>query len=1078
MLFRAKEMKYMKHLPAAFLLASLVIGPASLACADVVLEPFSYTENFESRTLGAWASYPPWQDTAYDPNFRVNEIVPGDPNLSIEQRVTPYTNVDNYAGAQKLLDMYLVPGATVSLRYYLKSHLPAEFFKVRFAAGEFGKIDVTIPDPALNRWEWVTLSFVDFVKENPRIAGMEKVKVNALAVLTKFPDADPDMPVYLGLDDITFKGARAMAFKFAEPAVCKLPEFKPYIPKSHYCRGDTFKLSGDWNLGADKVALRIVSFTDTAKVAYSATLAGKGNLWSLKPLKLSFPEGLYLGKLTATKGGEYLSDTEFTIHIAPRNIGGQHPRLLFDSEKKAWMDERFKEDRFRDVYENIVKNAASQRERIPVESLVYDLDQFPDEKWLATWSAWGSHIYNTDSALRWNSLAWVFHGDREAGIYAKDVLVRLAGWPDWTHPWQTKRGRFSEHRTGGWAHRVAFAYDCTYDLMSENERLEVRRAIMKNIVGGAFKTYVYNDNITGKTSNWLAMICGGALTNMAAMFGDGPDVENMEPYFTGTMIKFYAFIERVTDSVDGAWGEGLGYNNYSFTNMSYSAPSLLNVFNIDVTGPLVGTYREYIWAGLVKDRRYFYFGDSGGNLNPIENWAFLLDRSKDPLLGWYYNYLRFGKVESNTKDSVRNDSVEYRRSMTFQDVLYDTENVPQDDPFDENPVRMFREVGTTVFKSGWEADDFVFVMRTGAFYNHQHLDQGSFWLADRGAVFMEERHNSTYYDDPLYQSWYTQPVGHSTILIDRNHQSQRVGDHLRFAGGFHDHAFIHHFLDGRDAAFSSGDIGRLYWGKVKCLRRNVLYLKPRTLVMLDTAVPGERDVDVTMLYQTAHLEDIAPGEDTSTVTKEGATLHIMHLAPGHVEVEAVETPHYLYTLQREKPLRKEGMLTVTARTAGNPLVVANLLTTTPEGGTPPVSTEEGPGFVTGTADGARFAFSTRPGRRYVVGDLETDAAAISWSADRAFAALCTVLKKDGRLLVSSEKPMTFEVGEDVSYCLAEPSEVMISAPPQPSVVTVNGEKVTDVRFDNERKAVVLTLPAGWGTVSFKWPEQRTKTGGR
>jgi hypothetical protein len=31
--------------------------------------------------------------------------VPGDPNISIVQRVTPYTQVDNYAGAQKLLDM-------------------------------------------------------------------------------------------------------------------------------------------------------------------------------------------------------------------------------------------------------------------------------------------------------------------------------------------------------------------------------------------------------------------------------------------------------------------------------------------------------------------------------------------------------------------------------------------------------------------------------------------------------------------------------------------------------------------------------------------------------------------------------------------------------------------------------------------------------------------------------------------------------------------------------------------------------------------------------------------------------------
>ncbi len=42
------------------------------------------------------------------------------------------------------------------------------------------------------------------------------------------------------------------------------------------------------------------------------------------------------------------------------------------------------------------------------------------------------------------------------------------------------------------------------------------------------------------------------------------------------------------------------------------------------------------------------------------------------------------------------------------------------------------------------------------------------------------------------------------------------------------------------------------------MRRNVLYLKPRAVLMIDTIVPAEKDVDVTLLYQTARLEDIRP----------------------------------------------------------------------------------------------------------------------------------------------------------------------------------------------------------------------------
>ena len=77
----------------AFLLEAVTL--ALLTCqftavyADVVLEPFTYHEDFETRELSAWASYPLWQDTAYDPNIRVNEIVPNDPNISMVQVVSP-----------------------------------------------------------------------------------------------------------------------------------------------------------------------------------------------------------------------------------------------------------------------------------------------------------------------------------------------------------------------------------------------------------------------------------------------------------------------------------------------------------------------------------------------------------------------------------------------------------------------------------------------------------------------------------------------------------------------------------------------------------------------------------------------------------------------------------------------------------------------------------------------------------------------------------------------------------------------------------------------------------------------------
>ena len=1026
------------------------ISDAGVVGNNYQVEPHTYTNDFESRRLGAWASYPLWQDNAYDQNFRVNEMVPGDQNISIVQRVTPYSKVDNYAGAQKLLNMYLKPGGKVSLRYYLKTSEQPAYFKVRFAAGRYGSIDVTLPHPGINKWIWVTVGFNDFVRENPILAGKDQIQIFALAFLTKIPDADPAMPFYLGLDDITFKGWRATAFQFAQPAVTKLPEFDPYIPLHHYGTNDLFNLSGRWPLRADKVSIQIVSYADRHKVIYEGTLAKSGDMWTLKPLKLAFPNGLYLAELSAFSGSTQLSGTAVTICIAPRNIAGKHPRLLFDAAKEKSIGQELKEGNYKPVLDDILSKARIQREKFPISSLRYDLDQFPDEDWLPSWNAFGQHIYGTGEALKENALAYAFNGDSVAGDYARDVMNAIAGWPSWVSPWMLKRGRFDEHRMGTWSHSVALAYDLTYNLMTAQERTNIRNAIMKNIVEGAHKTYVYDDDVISNTSNWIGHTVGGSLMNMAAIYGDGPETETMEPYFTGAILKFDAFLNHVTDTKDGAWGEGLGYNSYTFSNLSRSIPSLYNVFNIDLTAPLVGSYNEFIWGGFIRNRMWFGFGDSGDSIMDASNWAFLLSMQKEPRLSWYYHYLK-GKE-------------------TLDDLIFNTRGIAQDSPFDENPDKIFHSIGTTVFKSGWEKNDLAFVMRTGAFYNHQHLDQGSFWFADHSVTFIEDQpiHNSDYYDDPLYQSHFIQPISHSTILINGNEQSQRVGDPLRFAPGFEDHAFIEESLDGAKAAFSRGNIGRLYFGKVKSLSRNVLYLKPGVLLMLDEAVPSGKDARLTLLYHTAALKDITAGEHVSEITKEGYTLNLMHLAPEFVEVKAVETPHYLKTLQKTRPLVREGMLTVSASTEGHPLVMANLLTTTAAGTAPDVTYKAGNGFVSGTASGEPFAFTTKPGSLYQVRHMETDALALTWGEDWTFAAMAKTVRRDGLLLMEADAPVTCEIrAKNIKYSRSTAGQLLMGAAEKPASVLLNGAPVKNFSYDNERKAVILQVPAGEGNIVLK-----------
>ena len=1049
--FHHEQGSDMRRIIPPLLLLSAVFSLCTPAFPEPVLESCTYHETFENGELNAWASYPLWQDTAYDPNFQVGTVVPADSNLSIVQKVEVFSITDAYAGAQKKLDMYLKPGAVLSLRYYLKTNQPAGFMKIRLAAGDHGKVDCTIDNPPINRWMNVTVSFEDFISQNPRLAGKKAIGIHAVAVLAKIPGADPDMPVYLGLDDITVTGSRTAHFRFLEPRMHKLSEWKPYIPDRHYRRDEIFRVRGTWPFDADRVTISVAQYFDRTKELYAGELRKKDGIWE-GAVAITFTAGLYHAAIAAFVGGEKAAETECTLYVVPDRIGGNHPRVWFDEAGKERVKGRLKSERFRPVYDDIVKTAVSYRETMPIDSVTFDIDQFPDEDWLPTLGVWSwGRIHRWKDAVYYNALVYAFDGDIEAGVYAKDVMLKLGTFPYFIHPWMKKRNRHIYYQVAELGMGMAVAYDLVYPLMSEHERAEVRECMMRNVVLGCHKGYVDDNLIITNISNWIAHITGGSILCQAAMYGDGPDVERPEPYFTGAVLKNWEFIRNVTG--DGDFAEGYVYFNYSMLSWAKSLPVLERVFGIDVSERFEGTYREFVWAGIVRDGKTFYFGDSSGSLRPstkafgsCNDWAWMLDKRKDPLLCWLYNHLKDGD--------------------TFMDVLYETRDVPTKEPYDENPIAAFPHDGTTVFKSGWGTDDFVFVMHTGPFFNHQHLDQGTFWLHDRGVEFIGERHGSSYYADPLYQSHYTQPVGHSTILIDGNPQSQRVGDPPGLAEGFDDHAFLHHFLDGERAAFSSGDIGRVYKGKVRSLCRNVLYLKPRTLLMLDTVVPSVSGTEVTLLYQIRRLETIEAGRTASRITIDDAVLHIVHLSPETIEAKAVESPHYLRTLLSEQPLEREGMLTVSAKTDRSPLVMANLLTTT-DGGPPVVTATKNGNCVSGTANGAFFAFGTRPGTVYEAGGITTDALVFTRSEGCLFAARCTVLERDGALVLRSDEEITCEVSSGkVKYCLAEKGHVIFGIAGKPSSIMLNGKEMTSFDYNSGEKTVTLELPSGEGTVTF------------
>ncbi|MCK4829439.1 heparinase II/III family protein, partial [bacterium] len=482
--------------------------------------------------------------------------------------------------------------------------------------------------------------------------------------------------------------------------------------------------------------------------------------------------------------------------------------------------------------------------------------------------------------------------------------------------------------------------------------------------------------------------------------------------------------------------------------------------------PVEGSYLETLWAAIIPGNTAFTFGDTesylkkeaqawwiGSESGPMNNWAWLLNLYKDSYLSWLYHSLKdFG---------------------TLQEVLYETDDIKPKNSSALGDVKFFRDIGTAVFKSGWGKDDFVFVFRSGPFYNHQHMDQGSFYFADFGKIFLEERYDGEhhYYDDPVYKSHAIQPISHNTILIDRNPQSQKVGDPAGFAEGMKDQASLSRWLDSEAFAFASGNLEGVYRERVKKLRRNVLHIKPRSILLVDEIVPDKENVEVNLLFHPEWKKDINIEQEYTTFTKGKAALYLYHLLPQCLEREILQEPHFLCQYKGQ-PLVERGYLQLSSRTRNKKLIFANFMSSTREGEPPPlkISTADDLAVIDSFIEGIHNTILVNAGKLIDHKGLSTDALILAEN-DRSiiFAAGATFIKKDSEILFRSEYPIVANLHISdremtLTYHLSKSSKILLKVDSKPRKLDLNGKIVRDYSFDSNNSTITLNIPSGEGKV--------------
>ena len=273
-------------------------------------EPYIYTQDFESRELMAWSSYPPVQDTAYEAPFIYPGTIfpvekPGEKGTALCKIIYPEWNAPQLTGVVKRLNMRLDENSRIRFRYYIKTTLKPSWLGIDLPLKDGDRVRSQFETSAVNRWISIDFDIADIMKAAGR-NNSKTLDITAIAVTVFFESTDPDMPIELGFDDFHITGHREARFVFEEPETQPLKEFRSEVALKHYRHGDTLVIRGEFpHSNPDAVTVDIARFDKPGMTIAVKKLKKVKNTWQTnKPVILDdkkFPAGMYEVTLTGTR---------------------------------------------------------------------------------------------------------------------------------------------------------------------------------------------------------------------------------------------------------------------------------------------------------------------------------------------------------------------------------------------------------------------------------------------------------------------------------------------------------------------------------------------------------------------------------------------------------------------------------------------------------------------------------------------------------------------------------------------------------------------------------------------------------
>ena len=534
-----------------------------------------------------------------------------------------------------------------------------------------------------------------------------------------------------------------------------------------------------------------------------------------------------------------------------------HPRVLMKADDWPAFRKRVKDNR--EAAKIVGKATKLLGKELPPEDSGISKREGKDKFQKRTLSRWASKGLGGRVLGRITDLcqAYILTGDERFGREAIRHGLHVAGFD----PDGVTSSKVSDFGDGSCLRALAYVYDTCFELMTEEERATVLKALAFR---GNRLFQSYRNNIETAVFNahvWQHILHEFADAAFAAVH-DLPEAEEWVQYIYELCLNRFPLM----GGDDGGWANG---NNYFGTNLAtllYIPTFFQDLLGSDLLEqPWYRNtiyYQIYTWPPGSKCDG---FGDGAERVgNPDgspgqRRFSFvdiLARHFQDAYGAWY--------VAECFKHS---DEIPFSESSFAWFRLRFGHGMPDVTPaarFDLPQARAFRDVGVVAMHTDLAntSDNLMVAFRSSPYgsFNHMHADQNSFNVLFGGQRIFANSGYYIAYGDPHFKGWYTHSVGHNTILIDGKGQGQNTTEA---------YGWVPRFLNGDTIAYCVGDASHAYpKSGLTRFRRHMVLLRPRTVVVYDE-LEADHPAEWTWLLHSD--DELKRGADTLSVQAKNGT---------------------------------------------------------------------------------------------------------------------------------------------------------------------------------------------------------------